>query len=211
MVGKAEVYYIMGYGTSSPDPQTDAVLEELLPQAVAAANPSYVYRIVPARVVDKTTILLDGVEFKVGGIISSYLAGMTHACVFIGTAGVEYDCWLQSIKSQDDILYEYVADAIGSVIAEDNVDRLASELDGFITMRRSFPYSPGYCGWDVADQKKLFSLIPGDHCGVTLTESCLMHPVKSVSGFFAMGDELVPQPYRCGLCTNRKCFKNKNK
>ncbi len=211
MVGKAEIYYIMGYGTSSPDPQTEAVLEELLPQALDAAKPKYVYRVVPAQVVDRTTILLDGVEFEVGGIICSYLAGMTHACVFIGTAGLEYDNWLQGIKSGGDILYEYVADATGSVIAEDNVEKLAAELDSLTSMRRSFPYSPGYCGWNVADQKKLFSLIPGDRCGVTLTESCLMHPVKSVSGFFALGDALVPQPYRCGLCTNRKCFKNRNK
>lgn len=208
MIDAATIYSVMGYGTSLPDPQTAAVVDELLPQALEVAAPRYVSRIVEARQLGKTTILMDDVEFKVGGIIGSYLAGMTEACVFVATAGMEYDRWLQSIKARGDILYEYVADSIGSVIAEENVDRLASELDRNAGMRHSLPYSPGYCAWDVAEQRKLFSILPEDRCGVALTESCLMHPVKSVSGFFALGEELVPQPYRCELCTNRNCFKN---
>ncbi len=211
MVDIAAIYSAMGYGTSSPDPQTVAVVDELLPQALEVSSQRYVSRIVDARQIDKTLILMDDVEFKVGGIIGSYLAGMTEACVFVATAGMEYDKWLQSVKMRGDILYEYVADSIGSVIAEDNVDRLASELNRYTGMRHSLPYSPGYCAWDVAEQRKLFSILPEDHCGVVLTESCLMHPVKSVSGFFALGKNLVPQPYRCELCTNRNCFKNRKR
>lgn len=211
MIDVSEVYSVMGYGTSCPDSQTSAAVEELLPRALESADPQYVYRIVPATQADRFGILMDGVDFKVGGIINSYLAGMTHACVFVATAGLGYDRWLQSIKADGDILYEYVADSIGSVIAEAAVDRLASELDSSVAMRRSLPYSPGYCAWDVAEQKKLFSLLPENRCGVILTESCLMHPVKSVSGFFALGENLVPQPYRCELCTNKNCFKNRKK
>ncbi|MCK7538940.1 MAG: hypothetical protein MZV63_52410 [Marinilabiliales bacterium] len=43
-------------------------------------------------------------------------------------------------------------------------------------------FSPGYCGWDVAEQHKLFSFFKDNFCGITLTESALMNPVKSVSG-----------------------------
>lgn len=211
MIDVSDIYSVMGYGGVSPDSQTMAVVDELLPQALSVADPSFAYRVVDAAVVNRLDILLDGVEFRVGGIINSYLEGMTRACVFVATAGLEYDSWLKSVKAQGDILYEYVADSIGSVIAESCVDRLAEEIRSKYKGGCSLPYSPGYCAWNVSDQKKLFSILPQDRCGVTLTESCLMHPVKSVSGFFAMGEHLVHQPYRCELCTNKNCYKNRKK
>ena len=88
------------------------------------------------------------------------------------------------LKKQDNIVKEYVADSVGSVIAERCVTLLGKELDKECEFRHSLPYSPGYCGWDIREQQKLFSLFPPQPCGITLSDSFLMSPVKSVSGFF---------------------------
>lgn len=106
---------------------------------------------------------------------------------------------------------EYVADSVGSVIAERCVTLLGKELDKECEFRHSLPYSPGYCGWDIREQQKLFSLFPPQPCGITLSDSFLMSPVKSVSGFFGLGKELLLQPYRCEICNNRHCYKRKEK
>jgi hypothetical protein len=39
----------------------------------------------------------------------------------------------------------------------------------------------------VAEQHKLFSLLPPGICGITLSDSALMHPIKSVSGITGIG------------------------
>jgi len=48
-------------------------------------------------------------------------------------------------------------------------------------------FSPGYRGWHVHEQRKLFLLLkPEDKIGVTLTEGDLMIPEKSTSGIMGL-------------------------
>ena len=48
-------------------------------------------------------------------------------------------------------------------------------------------YSPGYCGWDLTGQRTLFAALEPEDIGITLTDSCLMEPVKSISGVIVTG------------------------
>jgi cobalamin-dependent methionine synthase I len=48
-------------------------------------------------------------------------------------------------------------------------------------------FSPGYCGWHVSGQKKLFSLLQPDEIDISLNDSCLMKPLKSISGVIIVG------------------------
>ncbi|MBC8367787.1 hypothetical protein H8E52_10285 [bacterium] len=52
---------------------------------------------------------------------------------------------------------------------------------------RGLRYSPGYCGWHVSSQKKLFAALGPDPAGIKLRDSCLMEPLKSVSGVIVAG------------------------
>jgi cobalamin-dependent methionine synthase I len=85
--------------------------------------------------------------------------------------------------------------------------RIEQDYDGAGTL--SMPYSPGYCNWDIREQHLLFSLFPERPCGVILSETSLMAPEKSVSGFFALGEKLQRQPYHCQICKNSKCYKRR--
>jgi hypothetical protein len=48
-------------------------------------------------------------------------------------------------------------------------------------------FSPGYCGWHMTGQKKLFESLRPEEIGITLNDSCLMQPLKSVSGVIITG------------------------
>jgi hypothetical protein len=48
-------------------------------------------------------------------------------------------------------------------------------------------------------------------CGVMLTESSLMLPIKSVSGVIGLGPDVRHQDYTCGLCSYADCFRRKRK
>jgi hypothetical protein len=58
----------------------------------------------------------------------------------------------------------------------------------------------------VADQHKLFSFFPANCCGISLTDSALMHPIKSVSGIIGLGKEVKFREYTCDLCSQVECF-----
>jgi hypothetical protein len=48
-------------------------------------------------------------------------------------------------------------------------------------------YSPGYCGWHVSGQRRLFRFLMPEDVGISLRESCLMQPLKSISGVIIAG------------------------
>lgn len=206
-----DIYLAMGYRGNMPDDTIRTLVEEVRMEISSLCVPRYMYQILEARQVSKLHIQVEGMEFAPGGIIGSYLSGLSHVCLFVATAGREYDAYLHQLKTQNNIVKEYVADSIGSVIAEACVALIDKELEAGCELRHSLPYSPGYCGWNICEQQKLFSLFPSQPCGITLSDSFLMSPVKSVSGFFGLGEELLPQPYRCEICNNKHCYKRKEK
>lgn len=206
-----DIYRAMGYRDTVPDDTVCSFIKEVQAEIFSLCVPRYMYRILEARQVAGKRVQAGGLEFSPGGIIGSYLPGLSHICLFVATAGREYDAYLHRLKTQGDIMKEYVADSIGSVIAEACVTLIDKELEASSDFRHSLPYSPGYCGWNINEQQKLFSLFPPQPCGITLSDSFLMSPVKSVSGFFGLGKELLPQPYRCEICTNKHCYKRKEK
>jgi cobalamin-dependent methionine synthase I len=83
---------------------------------------------------------------------------------------------------------------------EDLAEKMSKE--GFKITNR---YSPGDCGWPVTDQQKLFTLFPENFCGISLSESSLMHPIKSVSGIIGIGQHVRKTAYACDLCEMDTC------
>jgi hypothetical protein len=72
-------------------------------------------------------------------------------------------------------------------------------------------YSPGYCGWNVSEQHKLFSLLEDNYCGISLNESALMQPIKSVSGIIGIGEKVRFNKYTCNLCDQQNCLYRNSK
>lgn len=202
-----EVWFAMGYKDAVPDQGIRDLVLELRDQLVPQATLRYMYQIVEAEKLSPRQVRMGGITFTPEGIISSYLKGMTHALLFIGTAGWEYDRAKEALKAEGDIVTDFIADSIGTVLAEMTVSQIEKDYDDVRTL--SMPYSPGYCNWDIREQHLLFSLFPERPCGVILSETSLMAPEKSVSGFFALGKDLQRQPYHCQICKNTKCYKRR--
>lgn len=86
--------------------------------------------------------------------------------------------------------------------------KAAKEISENIAVMR---YSPGYCGWHVSGQRKLFEYLMPEEIGITLRPSYLMEPLKSASGVFIAGRpeiHLFSDNYAfCGQCDTRDCRK----
>ncbi len=52
---------------------------------------------------------------------------------------------------------------------------------------RILRYSPGSCGWNITGPRALFAALGPEEIGVSLNASCLMEPLKSISGVMVMG------------------------
>ena len=104
----------------------------------------------------------------------------------------------------------YIIDTIGSEAVERVADILESRLLDVLaddSLKITNRYSPGYCDWSVSEQQKLFSLLPEHFCGINLTDSSLMIPVKSVSGIIGIGSDVTREEYPCRFCSRTDCHK----
>jgi len=52
-------------------------------------------------------------------------------------------------------------------------------------------FSPGYCGWHISAQEKLFDTLHPGEIGIGLNASCLMQPMKSISGIIISGEKNI--------------------
>jgi cobalamin-dependent methionine synthase I len=153
-------------------------------------------------------------DFEMGNIILRQLRGSEAFALFVCTSGLEFETYQQRLKEQGDMVRVFIADALGSVIAEKCADQMEKALQesidklGWMHTNR---FSPGYCGWHVSQQQLLFPLFQGHTCGVTLTDSSLMLPIKSVSGIIGLGKDVRHLDYTCGLCDFKQCYKRKKK
>lgn len=162
----------------------------------------------------KTTMLINGIDFRIGKIIGTQLRRSESAAIFVCTAGSEIGERARSLMYEKDFLMGYIFDIAGSEIVEAAADLMQEHLGKTVSAgNKSITnrFSPGYCGWHVSEQHKLFSLIPENYCNIKLNDSALMQPVKSVSGVIGIGKEVKFRPYTCNICDDKNCIYRKFK
>lgn len=210
----ADVCEQMGYGDATPDDDVMAEVRAVGDMAAAVARPRFCYMLADGTLdLVRDTLTIGGTELHVERIISRQLRGSEAFALFVATAGAEFEDLQMRLKDDDDMVRTFIADSFGSVIAERTADImeecLQGELDGR-GWRHTNRFSPGYCGWHVSEQQRLFPLFGVERpCGVRLTESSLMVPIKSVSGVIGLGPGVRKLEYSCGLCDYKDCYKRK--
>jgi len=158
---------------------------------------------------DNSTLILNETEFHIGKTVAKELRNSINSVLFICTAGPEISHLSQKLLAGENPVSGYVLDVLGSMIVESATDLLQNEIRSIASkkgMGITNRYSPGFCKWSVSDQHKLFSFFPKNCCGISLTDSSLMNPVKSVSGIIGLGKEVKFREYTCDLCSQTDCF-----
>jgi len=204
----------MGYINTGIPESYKNLLDEIFLQSKNNVTPRCGYIVLPEGSVQvfPGTVILDYIAFTTKNIVATPLKKMTGAALFVATVGPEFDEWSRSAFDSGDPLKGYIIDLLGSEIAESIADWINEKIieyakkDGLFCSNR---YSPGYCGWNVAEQHKLFGFLPDNFCGISLTESALMKPHKSVSGIIGMGKDIEFQDYPCEVCHVSHCYKNR--
>ncbi|HCT93916.1 MAG: hypothetical protein A2X19_05020 [Bacteroidetes bacterium GWE2_39_28] len=147
---------------------------------------------------------------EMGSKISRIFEKSEKTALFVLTLGIGYEKIADAYRG-DSLLY-YLTDVIASeyteVIAQ-VINRKIAEYASSLGLGSSNRYSPGYCGWKLSGQRALFSFLPPIPCGIELTDSCLMKPVKSISGAVAIGKNIRFQKYDCSICKDEICLYRK--
>lgn len=201
---KAACRYL-GLRGAEPDENLLALVEKGLEDFRAAARFSACYLVLPCREVS------GGVDFGAfaapGESLKRNLRGCDKAILFAATTGVETERQRRRAELSS-MAQAVVLDAIGSAAVEWFCDRLCEgwrQINPDFALRPRF--SPGYGDLPLETQKNLLTVLDaGRKAGVSLTESLLMLPQKSVSAIVGLGKTgCTARHGDCGACENEDC------
>lgn len=193
-----------------PEPYLGLIYHEI-EQAKGYENIQGGYRIFDHSLIDhqNNITVIDDIPFHPGRQVVRYLKNSQKLALFVCTAGKEISMRSRQLMAEGNLIEGYVADLTGTVLVETAMNLVHDKLrhnmqkQGLNITNR---YSPGYCSWDVGEQHLLFSLLPDNFCGITLSESALMSPIKSVSGVIGIGENVRYHQYVCNACTEVSCI-----
>ena len=124
----------------------------------------------------------------------------THLALFSATMGSVVSDKVETLMKNKgtDFALGFMLDSVASFCA-DKAARFAETLllKRLIQGNKNPPllkvllYSPGYCGWHVSGQGKLFEYLKPQEIGITLNQSYLMTPIKSISGVLVAGSPQI--------------------
>jgi hypothetical protein len=225
-ISNTEIVLSLGYGSDGlpdrpaclpdiqaclPDRQVIQMIDNVLSQLAHRCEIQAGYRILE---VYKSPEKNDGLYvgstfFSMQKIVTGQLRKSEKAALFVCTIGPEMESWAKQLLQNGEPLLSYIVNTIASIVVEKAVDFLHDHISSQMEeqgLKITNRYSPGYCGWSVAEQQLLFSLLPENFCGVTLTESALMLPIKSISGVIGIGHSVKRKEYICDTCGIKECL-----
>jgi len=210
-ISVGQIEKALGYHGDEKSAVISAMISDILNEASSLCSVKAEYTIFPDVTFSSSekSIFISDISFNINNIVYQQTKRSTSVAVFLCTAGHRIGSESKKAMKAGDLLKGYLLDIIGTEIVESATDLMQNELEKEIIRsgkKITNRYSPGYCGWNVAEQHKLFRLIPENSCGIRLNESALMDPIKSVSGFIGIGENVKFNPYTCNFCDLKDCI-----
>jgi hypothetical protein len=177
----------------------EQTLRDMAERARALGRPRAVYResFVDGR--DDEGATVDGVLFK-SRLMGRNLEDVMRVFPYCATCGRELEEWAAGLSG---LKPRFWADSIMMTALGCALSALSADIEKRFRPGRVSVMNPGSLeDWPLPEQQGLFSLIDGGSIGVALTESCLMRPLKSVSGIMFPSEKDF---HSCRYCGREKC------
>src|SRR5574344_1358949 len=127
-ISEKEIYQSMGYRSVPENNYIRQRVQILLAEACCNISPSFCFLIKGGRYTIES-VIVDGVSFETGRVITRLMEGAEQFALFVATAGEEFEEWATPIKEKDDAMIDtFIIDSIGTCIVESTGDYMEEEL-----------------------------------------------------------------------------------
>lgn len=207
-----EVLRFQGYkkGKDRPDPEVAELYDAALAEGERLMAPRAVYRAVPVIAQAPDSLALAGGVVLCIPEIGRLWGSVESVGIGICTIGEALEARVRELWEGRELPLAAMLDSVGSAATEclaEYVNDLLCQVALGEGLKVTNRISPGYAGWDVADQRLLFDLCPGAPVGVALNSACYMTPSKSISFLVGIGPEAQVDHYftQCRRCWMKDC------
>lgn len=206
---RSEALRYLGYrNNTQPDEAVQQSLDRCAEELQNVVAPKSVFQAFPLEHPVEETLKLAGVFIRSQNL-SRTLKGCTSVYLMAATLGIGVDRLISrasAVRMSDAVIYQAVAAAMIEAYCDEVNDTLRREAErvGLYCRPR---FSPGYGDFQIEHQRDFSRLLDTPKkIGLTVTESCLLVPIKSVTAVIGLSHS--PQPCHrkgCEECEKTDC------
>lgn len=204
-----EAVRYLGYGRHAVDEQTLALVKSSFEELDRAAKGRIVYRIFELEVSGDEWIKIGELEVASKNLAKN-LRGCSQAVLLCATLGIEVDM-LMKRYSLTQMSRTVVLQACATAVLEEYLDDWQKDfaqemkLQGYYLRPR---FSPGYGDFDILHQGNILRMLDSaKKIGLTMTDSSMLTPTKSVTAVIGLSEENVSCHIKgCEVCEKVDCI-----
>ena len=207
-VNVREAAHYLGYHGSQPDETVAAMIDECIAEVEAAAVPKSIHE-------RFSLIFTEDDGFRVASMhlrsrsLQRNLAGCEEVYLFAATLGIAVDTLIRRTVLMDSAkgaVMQAAAAAVVETFCDEENERLRKDAaaEGLYLRPR---FSPGYGDLSLSCQRDFLSLLKAQkNIGLTVTDSGLMVPIKSVTAIIGISRENSACHLQgCEICPKTDC------
>lgn len=206
-----EILRYLGYSNrTAPDPRVLSDIEKCKAELLEAVSPKCVTRIFdPVFDESRSIVEIGGMRVESRGFYR-HMQGCRQAVLFAATLGIGADRLIsrsQVYSMSKAVVFQAAAAAMIEAYCDSICAKISQEaaLRGLYAKTR---FSPGYGDFPIQHQRAFCELLnTSQSIGLTLTDSCMMIPSKSVTAVVGLCESCTPETAaaKCKTCTLTHC------
>lgn len=207
MLNRSEILRYMGIPSS--DNTLDAMIDRAEAEVITASRPKHVYKHIDVDVnLSEGRVLLAGTPIE-SHDLAGHLNGCREGFLFASTLGIGVDSLVKRYSLTEPPMLP-VIQAVAAAYTEYCADEAQREVEAFAAERGLYlrpRYSPGYGDFQLSCQRFIFDALQiSKNIGVSLTDSFLMVPFKSVTAVIGLSsDPSQCHINKCMTCSATNC------
>lgn len=208
-VDKSEILRYLGYRTQTPDEVVEQKIDDCIHTLEQQTEPKSIYRAFDLECLepDKLWIADASIDSR---DLSKNLIGCEKVYLMAATLGLGVDRLIaraSAVRISDAVIYQAAAAAMIEAYCNEvnEAVRKKAELLGLYCRPR---FSPGYGDFSIMHQRDFSRLLDTPRkIGLTVTESMLLVPIKSVTAVIGLSQKLTRcQQKDCEACGKMDCI-----
>lgn len=196
-LNRSEALRYMGAKALNPDKMTSDIMDEVENELLKVCRPAYTFTEIP-----KDSQTLGGNDIK------KVVAESEKVLLIAATLGIYVEKLLRKTQITD-MAKAVVVDSMASVAIEQFMDKIEDELkERYKGLYFTNRFSPGYGDYPLEKQREVVKILNTEKkLGLSLTDSLLLNPTKSVTAVIGLNKNEVKGKINC----TSKCMKCGNK
>ena len=200
-----EAVRYLGYGKNAVDDKTLQEIQDSFRELERLADKKSIYRIFELSLKDENELKIGNVEIYSRNLRTN-LKDCKQVVLFAATLGAEVDRLIRKMQVVD-MAKAVVMQACAATLLEEYSDELQQKIAEHMQEQGKYirpRFSPGYGDFSIQHQKDVLAMLEtSKRIGVTMTDSYMLTPTKSVTAVIGIGDAEM----NCNLNSCEECDK----